>query len=515
MKKRLFYKLMASFGVVLLLFTLVLAIIFLSMFRRETLSVTEQTMLSQARAIAATVAAYQDGTLESGILLPSAEEPPEAKPSSSAVAEPKGKGKHAEEHGKVYRSYLSFLDAITSDDVWIVDKESNIITYGSQSAASTEELPENAGAIINKVLTGEEMTGTEFTDTLDKPSLTVGVPVKLADGSIGGAVLMHAPVSGISQTIRNSMNILRYGILIAILFAGIAAFFLSWRFSKPLEKMRAAAGRLTHGAYEARTGVRRNDEIGLLAESIDTLAGTLEEAREERIETDRMKDEFIAAVSHELRTPVAVLRGSLELIHDGTVTNPTEIESYTAQMLSETKHMERLVNDLLELSRLKNPSFTLSFEEADLNDIVLDAVRAMRPVSKQKGLDIVPELIQKPVPIQADYGRLRQLIIILLDNAVKFSDGSKPVRIETSVENRTIVLRVLDDGMRIPEEDRRLIFERFVKSQESINKNGSGLGLALAGEIAGRHHASISAGEENGSTVFSVLFPISPDDTTI
>lgn len=133
--------------------------------------------------------------------------------------------------------------------------------------------------------------------------------------------------------------------------------------------------RLGEGDYSARTQVRQRDEIGQLAGTIDILAQRLAEVDHQREELDRMRDDFIANVSHELRTPVAVLRGSVELLADGTVDDPAEIQEYYGQMLGESRHLERLVNDLLELSRLQNAQFRLETAPVDLRDVLRDAAR--------------------------------------------------------------------------------------------------------------------------------------------
>ncbi|NLY72831.1 MAG: hypothetical protein GX079_03980 [Tissierellia bacterium] len=248
------------------------------------------------------------------------------------------------------------------------------------------------------------------------------------------------------------------------------------------------------------------DEIGQLASVLDTLSQRLQEVESQRENLDKMRESFVANVSHELRTPVAVLRGSLELLQDGVVNNPEEIEEYYQQMLLESRHLERLVNDLLELSRLQDIGFYLRMEEINLCDVINDAVRAMRPAAQKKDLSFDLTMPKKGCIISGDYDRIRQLLVILLDNAIKFSKERGLVGVGLTCPN-DFILTVIDHGEKILEKDIPFIFERFHKNDDKSNKIGTGLGLAIASEIVKRHGANISVQSDEEATVFKVVFP--------
>lgn len=170
-------------------------------------------------------------------------------------------------------------------------------------------------------------------------------------------------------------------------------------------------------------------------------------------------------------------------------------------MLSESRHMERLANDLLELSRLQDAGFRLTMEEVDLCNVVSDAARAIRRQAQPKNINLEVQLPEEECRVMGDYGRIRQLLMILLDNAVKFSyeNGSIQVAVEN---NPHPVLRVTDHGMGILPEQLPYIFDRFYKSNTAQNQKGTGLGLAIAQEIAKRHDAAISVSSREDGTVF-------------
>lgn len=159
--------------------------------------------------------------------------------------------------------------------------------------------------------------------------------------------------------------------------------------------------------------------------------------------------EIVGAVL--LHSPVAVLRGYIELLRDGTISDPKEIQENYEQMLSESRHLERLVNDLLDLSRLQDAGFRLTMEEVNLCSVVSDAARAIRRTAENRNISVKVVLPDRDCLIKGDYGRIRQMLVILLDNAVKFSYENGEVEISLKWEEH-FVIRVTDHGTGIPKE---------------------------------------------------------------
>lgn len=211
--------------------------------------------------------------------------------------------------------------------------------------------------------------------------------------------------------------------------------------------------------------------------------------------------------SHELRTPVAVLRGSLEVLQDGTVSEGEEVAAYYTQMLVESRHLERLVNDLLDLSRLQDGQFRLEMEEMDLRGVVRDAARAIRQSARGKAAEVSVRCPQEECLLKGDYGRVRQMLLILMDNAVKFSHPGGAVDFALSREARGFAVEVTDHGRGIPPEELPHIFDRFWRARGWENRSGTGLGLAIARQIAKRHGAELRAESGGGRTCFTVRFP--------
>lgn len=475
MKSRMVWKLAARFAAVLLLFTTVLGGVYAAAFRQHTVAVNRETMEAQAVSIAQTLASFQEGVSGGGR---------------------GGRGG--------YGAYLRFVNALATAEVWIVDTDRTLLAPGRERAGQ-DSLPARAASIIDQVLSGEQTWGEEFSSLLDAPALTVGAPIRTPSG-IAGAVLLHSPVSGIDEAVSWALSILCVGAAAALLLAGAAAVWLAMRFTAPLEQMRTTALRLAEGDYTAKTAVNQRDEIGQLARTIDLLAERLEASGRQRAALDQMKQDFTTNVSHELRTPVAVLRGSLEVLQDGTIHDPEEVTAYYGQMLAESRHLERLVNDLLDLSRLQDAQFRLETEEVDLCGVVRDAARAIRQPAREKDVAVRSSCPDRECLVAGDYGRIRQMLLILLDNAVKFSPPGGTVDFSLAREGTGFLLRVENSGREIPPEDLPHIFDRFWKARGGENPSGTGLGLAIARQIAGRHGAEISADSGAGKTCFSVRF---------
>jgi signal transduction histidine kinase len=281
------------------------------------------------------------------------------------------------------------------------------------------------------------------------------------------------------------------------------SFFLAEKFTTPLKKMQSSTALLAAGDYTVKTHIQRRDEIGALAVSIDILSDKLLDARRATENLDRLRRDFIANVSHELRTPVTVLRGSLEALRDGVVTQPAQVENYYRQMLGETLSLQRLVNDLMELARLQNTDFKIDMTALNVYDVLTDALRSARQLAESKHIDIRLEADAQTLAVTGDYGRLKQMFLVILDNAVKFSPENSEIQV--TLEKNSVSIR--DRGPGIPPEAQPYIFDRFYKTKSADNKTGSGLGLAIAKQIAERHgiDLTLNAQYENGAEFLFVF----------
>ena len=415
---------------------------------------------------------------------------------------------------KIFRS-MRMIEDIAMGEVWIVDAKTGNIVQGRNEKGqpfSYLKLPPNAEETIKKAISGETTTTENFNDYLNENSITVAVPIKNGQ-TIEGVVLLHSPVKYMSSALKSGIYTLIFSILVALILASISAVWLSISFTKPLNKIRDTTAELAKGNYEVTTQVKQSDEIGELAKSIDKLALQLDKSSKESERFEKMRQNFIANISHELRTPITVIRGSIEAICDGIISDPEQLKDYNEQILSDSIHLQRLVNDLIDLTKLQNTDFSIDKSTINLFEIINDAVRSMKQISTKKGVKInfsAENAIEEDRYLfVGDYQRIRQMIIIVLDNAIKFSNENQKVDILLKKENKKYELKICDNGRGIDPENIGEIFNRYYKSNTEENKNGMGLGLAIAKEIALRHNIEILVKSmPNIKTVFTFLIPL-------
>ncbi len=470
MNNKIAIKLFLYFSAALLLFSLVIGGVFFTLFRSHTMDMHKAELERSAHSIASALSDVYDTSRYPDISMGM----------DNNITGGKKKGYLA--------AYLRLMDQITASDIWVVDENMELLTVRQMGGPSWQygDLPEDAEILVEQVFQGKTTFSESFSKLMDTPSLTIGTPI-ISGERVVGALLLHSPIEGMNDAISNGLRILAISVTIALLLAVFLSIYLSLSFTGPLNKMKKAALSLAAGDYTASTQVEQKDEIGELAKAIDVLSDRLYTASRESEKLDQLRRSFTANISHELRTPVTVIRGSLEALCDGVVTDPVQVENYHKQMLNESIFLQRLVNDLLDLARLQNTDFQMERRELCIGDVLEDAVRSASRMAQDKQVEILLEMDSKNCNLTGDYGRLRQMFLNVLDNAIKFSPQHGQVTV--SLENRRI--SIADQGPGIPEEDLPYIFDRFYKSRSEDNKSGTGLGLSIAKQIAERHNVKI------------------------
>jgi signal transduction histidine kinase len=244
----------------------------------------------------------------------------------------------------------------------------------------------------------------------------------------------------------------------------------------------------------------------------------LAEQNERLVEADRLKDEFVALISHDLRTPLTSIIGYVELALDASLSPKLDQErrSYLEVVSRNSERLVRLVDDLLFVARVQAGRLILNASEFDLSELALEAVEAARPRAEQSGLAI-SFLGDSPVHIEADRGRLFQLLDNLISNALKFTPAGGRVDVRAVSSHERATLEVSDTGIGLPAGDAERIFERFFRATEAVTEQipGTGLGLFIARAIAEAHGGSISASaREGGGTTFRIQLPLRAETQT-
>ncbi|HET7573852.1 MAG TPA: HAMP domain-containing sensor histidine kinase [Solirubrobacterales bacterium] len=276
----------------------------------------------------------------------------------------------------------------------------------------------------------------------------------------------------------------------ALLFTGLIS---SMR--RPLEDLVEASGRLAGGDLEARVRVGGLSETASLGGAFNEMAEELQRRAGERDQLDRMKDEFVLTASHELRSPLTSVQGFAELLLlERDKLSPKQAETVEV-ILDNTRHLVRLLNDLLDLARSDAGRLTIRAVPTEPAGLVEDAVRAMRGQLDSRGQTLRLEIEPSLPRIEADRDRIRQVFVNLLTNANDYCPEGASIAVQARRAGADVEIDVSDDGPGIPEEQLAHIFERFVRGDagETQRVGGTGLGLAISKSLVELHGGTIEA----------------------
>lgn len=269
--------------------------------------------------------------------------------------------------------------------------------------------------------------------------------------------------------------------LVAVVIALAMVQVLARGMTSPLREMADASHAMAKGDYERRVTATSADEVGDLARAFNSMAAQL-------AEVDRQRRDLIANVSHELRTPLSALRAQLENVVDGVgVADPATLET----MLRQVDRLGRLVAQLLDLSRLEAGTTPLDREQILVGDVIEDAVAELRLATPSAKVDV--SVSPPDLEVFADSERLHQVVLNLLENAVRHSPPEAPVGVSARRAGGSVCIEVSDEGEGIGDGDASRIFDRFYRADaaRSSASGGAGLGLSIAQWIADLHGGDI------------------------
>jgi len=231
----------------------------------------------------------------------------------------------------------------------------------------------------------------------------------------------------------------------------------------------------------------------------------------------RQKTDFVSNVSHELKTPLTSIRMFSELLAEGRVTEPAKQRSYLHIITAEAARLTRLINNVLDFSRLERGEKKYNFRDCDLAAIVRDTANTYRPHLENNGFIFDCELPAHPLPVRGDADALAQVIVNLLSNAEKYSNGPKEIALQAGRRNGPLPyaeVKVLDRGPGVPRDCEEKIFEKFYRAHDSLSSGiqGSGLGLTLARQIARAHGGDVVyEPRDKGGSCFALRLPLQSD----
>jgi len=333
-----------------------------------------------------------------------------------------------------------------------------------------------------------------------EPAAYVSVPIE-QNGLLFGALQVGVSLGGSYAALRLLRALLVEGGLAGLVLVAVVGYLFSRRALRPVERLTQLATAISDADLAQRLqGASPRDELGRLALAFNHMLDRLEAAFQRQ-------SRFVADASHELRTPLAVISGYAELLQKWAGQEPAVREEAVGAIGREAQRMQRLVHDLLLLARGAQ-GLQLQARRLDLGELAAETVAEAQALP---GAPRVSDETREVVPALGDWDLLKQLLWILVDNAVKYG-GGRPVHVRASTAPEGAVLEVRDEGPGMADEVREHAFERFYRADPARAAGGGvGLGLAIAREIAEAHRArlEIASREGEGTTVRCTL-PAAP-----
>ena len=329
-----------------------------------------------------------------------------------------------------------------------------------------------------------------------------------AVGNAAYVVEVGVSSARIEETVRQVLLMLVIGLPIAVTVAVSGGFVLVRRALKPVDNLSQKAAAITqHIQRERLPVVRTGDELERLSLSLNLMISRLEDA----INSSK---QFVADASHELRTPLAVLRGEIENLAQDIELKPQTRETL-GSALEEVDRLAEIVEGLLALSRLDTGETQSHWGMFDLAERATTTADQMSLLAEDKNITVACHALTRVI-IEGDQARLKQVVVNLLDNAIKYTPNGGRIRLKIAQENGDAVLDVADDGIGIPAEALPHVFKRFfrVDGSRSRDQGGTGLGLSIVKSICDAHGARVEVSSTpGGGSLFRIRQPLAPEPT--
>ena len=399
------------------------------------------------------------------------------------------------------KNQLDALSVYLDSDIWIINPSGRMVL--------TTEYPLNVDKVViienfDPTLTANSYYNvSNFFDYYDEAMLNVIAPIT-TNYKVNGYVVIHASMASVYESSNSLLTISYITMCILFFLSMIILIFFTEIVYKPLRKITYATEQYASGNMHYEFQVESEDEMGYLAACLNYMASEIA-----RSEDDQKK--FVANVSHDFRSPLTSIKGYLEAMIDGTI--PPELhEKYLQIVMNETDRLTKLTNSLLTLNNLNTKGMLLDKTDFDINKVIRNTAASFEGTCRKKKLAIELILTGNTMYVNADMGKIQQVLYNLLDNAIKFSQSDSVIRIETSEKKNKLLVSVKDSGIGIPKDDLKLIWERFYKSDSSRGKDkkGTGLGLSIVKEIIASHGEHINVISTEGvGTEFIFSLPCS------
>ncbi|WP_368895239.1 sensor histidine kinase [Priestia megaterium] len=366
---------------------------------------------------------------------------------------------------------LTTVANLTETEICIIDQKGKILY------SSNKGLFRSGNHVSNKLLqtlNSKQTVQIEYQNPTNNTNYIVsGKPLRLSN-KVSGGLLVFSDAEHIKNSVRHMQLLLVVSLVGALFIALGFTYIASKKLASPLLEMEKVTREVAKGKFYNKVDVSSNDEVGSLALAINDLGQELERYR------NRQRD-FFANISHDLRTPISYIKGYTQVIYDKLYTDEKEKEQYLSIIINEVNQLNVLIDDLFELSKLEGGQLELYLNWINVQELIEGCLNKVRLKAKQKKIQLSIQLKDNIPYIYTDGARLEQLLMNILENAIRYNKLNGHIEIKGWIEKKKVYLSIKDTGVGIAEEDLPYIFERFYKTDKSrSNRLGStGLGLSI------------------------------------
>lgn len=399
---------------------------------------------------------------------------------------------------------IQWYNVVSEYEIIVVDRLENLTTYfpykiDYESLVTSDDL--------QLLQQGKYVMKNGFVEELDREIIGAIFPIKSEQGLIG-FIYIYVPLAHIQDVFKESIPIL---LLVGSVFF-LLLFFIVQRIWKsmyrPLKNLQQMAHQVAKGDFANELPIERNDEIGELTKAFNYMNTSLAQ-QEER------KKEFTSNIVHELRTPLTYIRGYVEALRENIATSPEEANDYLATIEKESKRLNKLINDLVELNHLQENLYSIEVQPVVISQLLLDTIDIFRIHLTEKEIELQLDLNEDLI-VLGDAQRIEQVFYNTIDNAVKYVNEKGTIYITLNQENKHAQFTIINEGTTIKQEDLSRIGERFFRTDKARTRTtgGTGLGLSIVKEIVRLHDGtfSIESNEEMGTKV-TIHFPLLPSES--
>jgi signal transduction histidine kinase len=379
---------------------------------------------------------------------------------------------------------IMLLDGYTGANIWLFTESGALYTTEENRVSidpdKYQELTEDIKTVFSGSTTSREVF---YKDLYTERILRVGYPFTV--GETRYAMFVNIPMPEIEDTISKVSVI----IFISLSFSGILAviliFLITERMGYEIKVINDAAKYISEGNFDKKIIINRKDELGQLAESFNLMADELNQQEQ----TKRM---FISSLSHDLRSPLTNIKGYTRGMLDGTIEEDKK-ERYLKIVLNESDRLIKMINDLLDLSKMESGALVLNKTDFDLNEMIINVLDSFEQSIIEKRIKLTIDLSHDKIKAHGDYASIQRIVFNLLDNATKFVDLDGTISIRTELKGDKYFVGISNTGRVLSTKELEAIWDRFTKLDKSrgLEKTSSGLGLSIVKELVKAHHEKI------------------------